>query len=220
MNEGSFHKKLSLQKNIQLKHLQNIILAILTVAVIILYVLHFKSAPAPVAKAEKKQSHPVVKIDEKPTSIVFVNTDSVMAHYNLVKDIKTESERERKYQETQFETRYMNFQKEVEDFKEKAPTMSQEQGAARQQELMIKEQQIGEFREKLNEQFMTKEQDRQDKLMRSITDYMDRNYNNTKYSYVLGYAHGGGILYANSSLNITDEVIDGLNAEYASSKKK
>jgi hypothetical protein len=40
-----------------------------------------------------------------------------------------------------------------------------------------------------------------------------KKYANTNYAYILGYSPGSGILFAHDSLDITPEVVQGLNAE-------
>jgi outer membrane protein len=43
-----------------------------------------------------------------------------------------------------------------------------------------------------------------------------KHHKTKSYNFVLGYQKGGGILYANDSLDITREVVVGLNNEYKS----
>jgi len=206
-----------------MKNLSLILNFVLVIAVGVLFYLHFKSEKTVKLNQENELVIPQAKMDLKPATIVYVNSDTLMAKYEYVKDVKAESEKERKSSESQFESKFNTFQKEVEEFKEKAQFMTQEQGVAKQAELMEKEQKLTEYRDGLNEIFLKKEEERNDKLLKSISDYMSVNYKNTKYSYVLGYTHGGGIMFAKDSLDITKEVIEGLNNEYklkkAASKK-
>jgi len=50
--------------------------------------------------------------------------------------------------------------------------------------------------------------------------YLDSNSAQYNYRYVLGASFGGNVLYANDSLDITQQVIEGLNAEYQDNLKK
>lgn len=199
---------------------------ILSVAVIILFYLVLKKdsngskkeVPTEEKNITETPSEPLT-ISEKSASIVYVNSDSLFKHYQFFKDNQDASERERKALENSIQSRITTFQKEVEDFKEKAQYMTQEQGMAKQQELMEKEQKIADFRDVQSEQLLKKEQDRADSALARVTRFLDKNYSNTKYTYILGYSHGGGILFARDSLDITKEVIDGLNKEYKATKK-
>ena len=40
------------------------------------------------------------------------------------------------------------------------------------------------------------------------------------YSYVMGYSEGANLLYVNDSLDITKQVISGLNVQYKADKEK
>ncbi|MEQ1733610.1 MAG: OmpH family outer membrane protein [Bacteroidia bacterium] len=157
----------------------------------------------------------VANIANIPTgSIVYVNTDSLMNNYKLVKDFKQEMERERSVKENAFQTKMAALEKQVTDFKEIAQRLSPEEGQRQQQELMLKEQKLGEYRENLMAELTKKEIDKNTEMTKRITDYLNKLNAGGKYTYVMGYAQGGGILHANKTLDITAQVVAGLNAEY------
>ncbi len=156
-----------------------------------------------------------VSVANIPTgSIVYVNTDSLMSSYKLVTDFKQEMERERSVKENAFQTKMAALEKQVADFKEIAQRLSPEEGQRQQQELMLKEQKLGEYRENLMAELTKKEIDKNTEMTKRIADYLNKLNTNGKYTYVMGYAQGGGILHANKTLDITAQVIEGLNAEY------
>ncbi|MBC7413056.1 MAG: OmpH family outer membrane protein [Bacteroidia bacterium] len=157
----------------------------------------------------------VVNIANLPTgSIVYVNTDSLMNNYKLVKDFKQEMERERSVKENAFQNKMAALEKQVTDFKEIAQRLSPEEGQRQQQELMLKEQKLGEYRENLMAELSKKEIDKNTEMTKRISDYLNKLNASGKYTYVMGYAQGGGILHANKTLDITTQVVAGLNAEY------
>ncbi len=164
---------------------------------------------------EKTQTATNLAIANLPSgSIVYVNTDSLMNNYKLVKDFKQEMERERSVKENAFQNKMAALEKQVADFKEIAPRLSPEEGQRQQQELMLKEQKLGEYREALMTELTTKEQAKNAEMMKKISDYLATLNAEGKYTFILGYAQGGGILHANKSLDITAQVIMGLNDTY------
>ncbi len=165
--------------------------------------------PGKEAEASEQDS-----IAEKGSSIVFVNSDSLFKHYEFFKDNQAAAEKERKALENSIQSKVNAFQAEVEEFKTKAQYMTQEQGMARQQELMEKEQKIADWRDVQSEQILKRDQDRADSALTRVTRFLKNKYSDTKYTYILGYSHGGGILFARDSFDITSEVIEGLNKEY------
>jgi len=56
-------------------------------------------------------------------------------------------------------------------------------------------------------------------VINAIMEYLKKNSSDLKYKYVLGTSFGGNILYANDSLDITQNIITGLNTEYQQTKK-
>jgi outer membrane protein len=200
------------------KNINLIFNVILTIAVIILFVLVFKKSTSGTAENKKEDITPV-KIEEKSASIVYVNSDSLFKHYDFFKDNLALAEKERKNLEVQIQAKISAFQAEVEEFKGKAQYMTQEQGMARQQELMEKEQKLADYRDTQSDNILKKDQDRADSALTRVTAYLKAHYEATGYSYILGYSHGGGILYSRDSLDITNEVIEGLNKEYRAKKK-
>ena len=192
-----------------------IINSILGLGLIVLYYLHFKSS-------SNEGDQPIIvppKIAVKPAHIVYVNTDSLMDQYEYVKDMRKELEKERNQAESEFQTKYTKLENEANNLREIIEKLSQEEAAKQQQDIFMKEQKLNEFREQMQEKLMKNEQDKNEQMLKSISEYLKKNYNKTGYKYILGYQHGGGILYAKDSLNITSEVIEGLNAQYRANKK-
>ena len=119
---------------------------ILILAVAGLYYLHFTDSNKP-AVMHQTIALPVIapKMDLKASTIVYVNSDSLMDNYELVKEVKKELEKERASAEKQFASEYRALEDEYNDLKSKAATMTEEQGQARQQELAMKEQKRGYY---------------------------------------------------------------------------
>ncbi len=200
--------KILLMKNISL--LINLVLGL---AVAVLYYLHF-SAPkngtsTPTAKP-KAVAMPKIKF--KATPLVYVNADSLWENFVLVKQMRKELEAEKKKFETKFEADYHKLESDYIALRDKAETLSQEEGMKLQQDLMAREQKLTEFRQTQSERLAKLEAEKTEKIQKTITEYLTEQYSKSNYAYILGYSAGGGILFANDSLEITNEVVDGLNA--------
>jgi len=190
-----------------------IINAILGIAIAILFYLHFNS---------KNSDEPIIvppKINVKASHLVYINTDSLMEHYEYVKDMRKSLEAQRTQAEGEFQSKYRNLENEANNLREIIEKLSQEEAARQQQDIMLKEQKLGEFRDAMQERLLKNEQEKNEEMLKSISNFLEKNYANTGYAYILGYQHGGGILYAKNNLNITKEVLIGLNNQYKANKK-
>jgi outer membrane protein len=57
-------------------------------------------------------------------------------------------------------------------------------------------------------------------VLNSIMEYLESLEGQENYQFVLGTSFGGNILYANKNLNVTENVIKGLNEKYSKEKEK
>jgi outer membrane protein len=196
-----------------MNRISTILNIVLIVAVGILYYLHFNS---------KQGDGPIIvppKINVKASHLVYINTDSLMEKYEYVKDMRSALESQRKQAEGEFQSKYRNLENEANNLREIIEKLSQEEAARQQQDIMLKEQKLGEFRDAMQERLLKNEQEKNEEMLKSISNFLEKNYANTGYAYILGYQHGGGILYAKNNLNITKEVLIGLNNQYKANKK-
>jgi len=187
---------------------------ILGIAVSALYYLHFTvdNDNNSDKKDTKHKAAVMPKIKFKSTPLVYVNADSLWENFGLVKQMRKELEYEKKKFESKFEADYHKLENDYLELRDKAETFSQEEGMKKQQELMAREQKLTEFRQTESDRLAKMEADKSDKIQKTITEYLTEQYSKSNYSYILGYSTGGGILFANDSLEITNEVVDGLNA--------
>jgi len=197
-----------------MKNLSLVFNVILGIAVAVLYYLHFSNPSAGVdsQKESKSKAISMPKIKLKSTPLVYVNADSLWENFTLVKQMRKEMEFEKKKFETKFEADYHKLESDYLALRDKAETLSQEEGLMKQQDLMAREQKLTEFRQTEAERLAKLEADKTDKIQKTITEYLTEQYSKSNYAYILGYSAGGGILFANDSLEITNEVVDGLNA--------
>ena len=197
-----------------MKNISMVFNVVLVIAVAVLYYLHFSADTSNIQskKEGKPKSLAMPKIQLKSTPLVYVNADSLWENFTLVKQMRKEMEYEKKKFETKFEADYHKLESDYLALRDKAETMSQEEGMMKQQELMGREQKLTEFRQIESDRLAKLEADKTDKIQKTITAYLTEQYSKSNYAYILGYSAGGGILFANDSLEITNEVVDGLNA--------
>ena len=197
-----------------MKNASLILNVILTIAVAILYYLHFKGPQmeeAPVAKTP---------VEAKGRAIVYVNVDSLLTKYEFFKDTQKVLESKRFQLENELATKGKNLQNKVAFFQQKAPTMTQEQGRATEASLQKEQQDIMAYRDRAAQNLATEEQNKNKQLYDQIYDYLKKINGQNKYEFVLGYTKGGGILFADPSADRTSVILDGLNKEYQDKEKE
>ncbi|NVO01742.1 MAG: OmpH family outer membrane protein [Bacteroidetes bacterium] len=187
----------------------NLILnVVLLIAVAVLFFLHFKGKNGGDENVETKKN--------VPTSIAYVNSDSLLNNYEYVKVLKTDLEAKQKSMEGEFSTKQKSFEYEVTEFQKKvnSNTISQELAQKTEQQLMQKQQALGELQQKMQQELSLQELEMNTKVLDTISSFMKKYNKKHNYNYILGYAKGSGILFANESFNITGDVLKQINKEY------
>ena len=191
-----------------MKNASLILNVVLTIAVAVLYYLHFKD--------RQPESAPLAKTptEAKGKSIVYVNVDSLLTKYDYFKDTQKVLESKRFQLENDIAAKGRNLQNKAAFFQQRAPTMTQEQGRATEASLQKEQQDIIAYRDRAAQNLALEEQNKNKQLYDQIYDYLKKINAQNKYEFVLGYTKGGGILFADPSGDRTSAVLDGLNKEY------
>ena len=158
---------------------------------------------------------------ETATKIVYVDLDSLMNNYNLAKDINKAMMRKEEDFKMKLNDKYKALQADQADFERKyknniyaTPERAQEE----YNRIVKKEQELIQLEQQLTAEFEKEGLEKNQMLRDSISQFI-KEYNEQKgYDYILTKL-GENILYANETLNITKEIVDGLNSRYAASKK-
>ncbi|AWV97735.1 OmpH family outer membrane protein [Arcticibacterium luteifluviistationis] len=152
--------------------------------------------------------------------IVYVNTDTLLNNYDLYKDVVNEFQNKQFALENELKKKSESFQNEVALFQRRiqAGGMTQQQGETTQQQLQKKEQDILLYRDNAASGLAEDQAKQTDEILTNIQAYLEKHNEDDRYDMVIGFSKGGGVLYAKNNLEITTEVLEGLNKEYADKK--
>ena len=152
--------------------------------------------------------------------IAYVEIDSLLNNYNLCKDLNEAMIKKQENVEVTLKEKMKSLDNEMRDFERKYQNhvFTPERAQQEQNRLIKKRQDL----EALHQRLMGELQQESDKnniqLRDSINAYL-KEYNKTKgYNLIINNAGFNNLLYADSALNITQEVIDGLNKRYTPAK--
>jgi len=152
--------------------------------------------------------------------IVYVNGQTLNEEYTFIAEKYEELEKEQMRIESQIERKMRAAEERYRELESQAPTMTPSQMEQAQIELQNLQQDITRFQEKAATDFREKEAETQEAFFKNIHDYLEKFNEEGRYDYILTYQIGGQVLLANDSLDITQQVVDGLNAEYQAGKQK
>ncbi len=196
----------------------NIIFAL---AIIALFVLHFTSGSKSAKKENSNTDTSKVALSGE-FSVAWVNIDTILNNYDMYFDMRNELEQSGKKLEAELNSKTKEFEKQAMDFQDKAQKGLETRSKLQQiqQELAAKEQELYRLRDEMRSQLAEEEQVKLRKIHHSITQYLE-SYNTSKgYHIILSSTFGGPLLYGHPALDITKEVLKGLNEHYGSTTNK
>lgn len=197
--------------------------SILGAAVVALFVLFFTVMP----KAKKPAVQEIEAAGEL-LPIAVVNTDSILLHYTLA--VESSDKLQSQYEESmvKLDTKAKALQKEAEtfqrdvlDFQRKIEAnafLSRERAESEQaklqkkeQQLMAKQQELENLRQQLSNDFMNQQAALTQQLQDSVQAFL-RDFNADGHIHVI--LNDAVLMNKVTGYDITNEVIEGLNARY------
>ena len=200
-----------------------IINGILAVAIVILYVMHFTGDDSqPEMKASETEARVQSSTGDLNNNIVFVDIDSLLLHYRLSEDLNDAFRLKQQNLGSELEYKSGKFQEDYEAFVKKVQRggfLTQQRAAEEEQKLAKRQEELQALQYNLQNKLMVEQQEMTLQLYDSIVSYVEEYNKKYNYTYILGNSQGGGLLYANKSLNITGYILEGLNARYLKDKE-
>ena len=196
-----------------MKNLSLILNVVLLVAVAILYVLHF-SGPGRVES--KSSSSDTSNVNLK---VAYINSDSVLKHYEYLKVNRDQLEAKTKKMDQELQNRTVGLRNEITAYQRNVSGMTLGQARAAEEDLGKKQQNLQMYQQSLQQQLLQEEAKLNKELYERITGFL-KGYGQEKgLQVVLKFDPGSDVLYGGESLDITDDVIKGLNEAYVTEKK-
>lgn len=197
-----------------MKRAQNIINAILILAIVGLYILYFLNTKTTVSATSANKKADSTK---EEIAIAFVKIDTVLNNYDMFYDMRKTLEEKQKASEAELASKTRAYERGLQDFQNKVQKGLVTRSTAQQmeQELMQEQQSILQLRDQLTYELAEEEQVMNRKLINEITEFLEEYNKDKNYKYIFSdQLYGDNILYASDSLDITDVVLEGLNKRY------
>lgn len=150
------------------------------------------------------------------SSVAVVDIDTLADKCNYCKDGQKALEAKKNALTKQFNAKTKSLQNAVINFQKKAQAgqFTSQQEAQKQQAALQKQQQdLQVFQERIERDLAKAQQEYQDKLRKDLNTFL-KEYNKDGRFKVIISKSGDNVLYTDSSVDITNDVIEGLNKNY------
>lgn len=193
--------------------------AVLLLGLVGIYILHFTGNNGG-SKVNANAKAPVVK--EGGLKIAYVDTDTLLANYQYAKDLEAELLTYKNQQEQYGKQQMEKFQKDYQDYLKNGSNMTLSQQQTKEAELKQRAERMATLEQELTAKIMERQITENTKLLKAIFAFV-REYNeqNQQFDIILRKTfENSPTLYMDSCMDITKEILDGLNEEYKNVKGK
>jgi outer membrane protein len=155
--------------------------------------------------------------------IAYVEIDTLLTQYNFWKDLTEMMTKKGEDVRATLNQKGRELEQDAQDFQRKLENnafVSRERAEQEQSRILRKQQDLQDLQNRLTNELMAETQKNNLQLRDSINSFL-KDYNKAKgYSFIISNTGGDNLLYADKTFNITQEIIEGLNARYFSAPKK
>lgn len=185
---------------------------VMLLGLVALYVIFFTRS----SNGDSGVAQSVRKLNTGSLGIAYVNSDSILTNYALVKKMRGDLTAKSSRLEAEITAKQKAYEKDAAYFQEQVTNKSISEQSAQEvyQSLMKEQQKIVDLRDKYSADLQQHEFNLNIMLLDSVTNFLKRYNTKYKFDYILGYNKGGNIYLANDTLNITNDVIREINKEY------
>lgn len=193
---------------------------ILFVGLVLLYVFHFTGVGTH-SKYNPDASEPVIA-EDGVLKIAYVDSDSLLAKYQYAIDLQKELEDYKNAQERSYQQQMTQFQNDYQTYLKTGENMTLTQQQTKEAELKQRADRLATLEAELTNKIMEKQMNYNIELLNRIFAYV-REYNaeNQQFDLIMRKTFvDSPTIYMNPGMDITDEIIAGLNKEYKTVKAK
>jgi outer membrane protein len=151
--------------------------------------------------------------------IAYFDLDTLQDRYEFMKDVKNEAVDRENAMNQDLARRDRENQQQVEEWRKRGNTMTQAEVEEANQKLQSMQQEFATHKQDLEQNLYKFEEDKRTKIRKAIEDFI-KEYNKGKnFAYIIAYDNANSIIYNKDTLyNITNDLVNGLNADYKKAK--
>jgi outer membrane protein len=154
--------------------------------------------------------------------IAYVELDTVIAYFDMATDKGAELDEKTKSSEAELTAKSQAFDRDVRDYQNKAQKglITRATAAEMEQTLAQQQQNLLALRDQMAQNLNEESVVAQRQVLEYINQFLLEYNKDHGYQYILAKQFPGPILYSDSSMDITADVIAGLNEKYKAEKDK
>ena len=155
-------------------------------------------------------------------AIVYIDLDRILMEYDMANDLRSVVETKVQNIQAEVNRRGTKLEKDVKSFQEKMEKglMTRSVAEVQGQKLQKQEQDFNVYAAQKQQEIQEEQVVMMNQLGDAIKTFLDKYNEEKQYAMILTNQGGAPVITADPALNITDDVLAGLNEEYIKTKNE
>jgi outer membrane protein len=199
--------------------MKNILLVTNIILLILVGYLYYLQFDSDKAKAVKQViSSAATGNLHTDSRVAYIDLDSLQNNYSYYKKVKEDFERKQTSANNEIAALQKKYQNRAMQLQQKAATMNQKEQEAAMEEINKMQQDMQARKQSIDNELYNYNSKMKEDILNRIQNFLKEYNKDGKYSYIFSY-EPGFMFYKDSTLNITPDVIVGLNKIDSTNKK-
>ena len=190
---------------------------ILLMAVGFLFYLYFSSEKKSTKSQNKTEQKDPVDTTQGGCRIAYFEMDSVAANFEKAKEMQSELEKKEDKMNAEMNRLQNKYQEKLINFQQRGATMNSGQLDAARNELGQLEQAVKDTKASMDQDYKTYYIQTQQEILSMIRKFCSEYNKDKRYAIIISN-EPGLVFYKDSTLDITRDLLEGLNKEYRKTK--
>jgi outer membrane protein len=175
-----------------------------------------KTSPLPPKKSTPSSTSGTAIINNRISDlkIAFVYTDSVINKYELFQNRSDIITQKGKRFDLDLQSKAKEFEQEIAIFEQRESNMTQNQASEKRDELIQKEQNLIDYKNKLMQELSDDESELLNEVYDRVQEFIKEYARENGIDLILSHTRGGAMWYGADAIDVTRFVVEGLNKEY------
>jgi len=151
---------------------------------------------------------------QSSSDLVYVDVNKLLDGYKRTKIVKAEFDEKAKTMKSNVDSLLGDWQKELKTYEKERNTLSKKELELKQQLLGNKQQQINNYQQAVQKQLQEEDKKVTQTVINDINDFVKEYGKKNGHKVIFGATGSGTIMYGEESADLTDKVLEELNADF------
>ncbi len=148
------------------------------------------------------------------TKIAFVRSQELISKYEGTIEAIAKFNSQKQQWQANVDTLKFDFQRAVNRYNQEYATLSVSERQQREEGLSQQEKQLQNYASAINDKIQATDVEMMEGVANQINSFVEQYAQSRGLEFIIGVHNDGNIMYANSYLDITEEVLKELNGQY------